>query len=278
MRIFRRAADLTDHRLKLDNQGLSAGFVPTMGALHEGHISLVNAAKASSDFVIVSIFVNPTQFNNKEDLAKYPVTLEKDLIMLEAAGCDMVFVPSVEEIYPAGYQAPHYALGRLEQLLEGAYRPGHFQGVCQVVHRLLDITQPTHLYMGQKDLQQCMVIRRLLELTGIQTQLVILPTKREATGLAMSSRNMRLSEAERVHAQLLYQVLSDTLLQYKLGGDIDRLEADGAGRLQDAGFTVDYLKIADAETLEAPVAGHKAAVLVAAALGSVRLIDNVIEA
>ena len=141
----------------------STGFVPTMGALHDGHISLINACLNENDFCISSLFINPTQFNNQSDFEKYPITLEKDIAMLEAAGCNLLLLPSVTEIYPNAYIAPHYNLGYLETILEGKYRPGHFQGVCQVVDRLLDITKPGSLYLGQKDYQQCMVLKKLIE-------------------------------------------------------------------------------------------------------------------
>ena len=157
-----------------------------------------------------SIFINPTQFNDPTDFKKYPVTLEKDIVMLEAAGCDILFLPSVEEIYPDGTTTTmHYDLGYLETILEGHYRPGHFQGVCMVVHRLLDIVKPDNLYIGQKDYQQCMVIKRLIELIGMKDliQVNISPTLREPDGLAMSSRNMRLSDEERKNAVNIYQTL-----------------------------------------------------------------------
>jgi pantoate--beta-alanine ligase len=159
MILYRRAADIHAHLQSIQNEGKKIGFAPTMGALHPGHISLLELSKTKTDITVASIFVNPTQFNDPQDYAKYPVTTDNDLLLLEQAGCDFVFLPDVAEIYPQGTGVQqHYPIGALETLLEGKYRPGHFQGVCQVVHRLLDIIHPDHLYMGRKDYQQCMVV------------------------------------------------------------------------------------------------------------------------
>ena len=201
-------------------QGKKYGFVPTMGALHAGHISLINDSKKASDLTVCSIFVNPTQFNDPKDFEKYPITIEKDIAMLEAAGCDILFLPEVAEMYPGGTSTSiHYELGYLETILEGHYRPGHFQGVCMIVHRLLDIVKPDNLYIGQKDYQQSMVIKKLIELTGMKelVDLNISPTLREAGGLAMSSRNMRLTEQERVKATAIYKTLHLIKEQLKTG-------------------------------------------------------------
>ncbi|RYD35278.1 MAG: hypothetical protein EOP86_08905 [Verrucomicrobiaceae bacterium] len=188
MILFKRATDLREHLEKQRKKGKKIGFAPTMGALHDGHISLVEASRKENDLSAVSIFVNPTQFNDPADYAKYPVTLEKDISLLEAAGCDVLFLPPVEEMYPSGQMLKKkYELGYLESLLEGSFRPGHFQAVCQIVHRLLEVVQPDNLYMGQKDYQQCMVVKKLLELTGLgnSVELHISPTLREKSGLAM---------------------------------------------------------------------------------------------
>ena len=184
------------------------GFVPTLGALHDGHASLVRESRAAGRFTVCSIFVNPTQFNDPSDYAKYPKTLSADILLAERAGVDLLFLPSLEEIYPGG-TAPvhHYDLGYLETVLEGKYRPGHFQGVCQVVERLLRIVSPGELYMGQKDYQQCMVVQRLIDTEKLPVRLVICPIRREPDGLAMSSRNMRLDPSQRAGAVALYQVL-----------------------------------------------------------------------
>lgn len=250
-----------------------------MGALHAGHISLIGESRKKAGMTVCSIFVNPTQFNDPGDFAKYPITLDRDMEALEKAGCDLVFLPSVKDIYPESQ--PHsdqYELGYLESLLEGQYRPGHFQGVCTVVDRLLNMVRPDHLFLGQKDYQQCMVIRKLLELTGRsdRVHLHICPTLREPNGLAMSSRNMRLSAEERITAATLYQVLTEIREQLR-PGSLHALKTRALDRLKQAGFRPDYAEIADAITLEPASTwdGKQSLVaLVAAYLGDVRLIDN----
>jgi pantoate--beta-alanine ligase len=260
---------------------LKIGFAPTMGALHKGHISLIEASKKENNITVSSIFVNPTQFNNKEDLDKYPVTIEKDIDMLEEAGCDLLFLPSVKEIYPDGTQVTsHYELGDLENILEGKFRPGHFQGVCNVVDRLLEIVQPNHLYLGQKDYQQCMVIARLVSLTGKENEIKIriCPTLRENDGLAMSSRNMRLNEKEREQAITIFQSLS-AIRESIQPGTLSSLKTQAVKNLERNGFKVDYVEIADALDLS-PVSDwdgrQKLVALAAAYLNQVRLIDNMV--
>jgi pantoate--beta-alanine ligase len=260
------------------NSGKTIGFVPTMGALHAGHISLIQLCKQQNDLAVCSIFVNPTQFNNPDDFTHYPVTIEKDIEQLIDAGCDILFLPPVEEIYPAGFQKKQYDLGNLENILEGFYRPGHFQGVCQVVDRLLQIVSPHRLYLGQKDYQQCMVIRRLIEILGEKNQpeLVISPTVREADGLAMSSRNLRLSPEERQKATGIYKTL--TYIKINLNSSpAEILQKEGKRKLEEQGFIVDYVKIADAKTLAESLPVHQPKVaLIAATLHNVRLIDNML--
>lgn len=281
MILFKRVSELRNYLNKLRKSGKKAGFTPTMGALHDGHISLLNASKKENDVSVVSIFVNPTQFNDPKDFAKYPITIEKDISLLEAAGCDILFLPSVEEIYPAGQMLKKkYELGYLEDLLEGKFRPGHFQGVCQVVHRLLEIVLPDNLYMGQKDYQQCMVVKKLLELTGLEKTITlkISPTLREQSGLAMSSRNVRLSESERAGAVAIFKAL-DLIRTTIAPGNTEELKQQAVNGLTNQGFRVDYVEIADAGTLE-PVTSWdgktKLVALIAAFLGEVRLIDNLL--
>jgi pantoate--beta-alanine ligase len=254
------------------------GFVPTMGALHEGHLSLIRSSKEQNDLTVCSIFINPSQFNNQEDLERYPVTIEKDIELLISSGCDVLFYPTVEQIYPPGYQKKNYPLGTIETIFEGQYRPGHFQGVCEVVDRLLDIIQPQTLYVGQKDYQQCMVIQKLLELKGKEkeTMLMVEPTMREPDGLAMSSRNLRLSETDRQKAATLNKVL--TFVKDNLGQlPLKVLKRKAKNELEEEGFVVDYMEIADARTLE-PVHSYsdKLVALAAATINNVRLIDNVV--
>lgn len=280
MILFKKAGELHKYLDAQRKEGKKAGFVPTMGALHAGHISLVESSKMTNDTTVSSIFINPTQFNNQTDFDKYPVTIEKDIYMLEKAGCDILFLPSVTEIYPSSFVNQYYHLGYLETLLEGKYRPGHFQGVCMVVHRLLDIVRPDNLYLGQKDYQQCMVIAKLIELTGMSdlVKLNIAPTLREKDGLAMSSRNMRLNEEERKKASAIYQSLLfiNTNLQK---GNIIHLKSEAADQLTAKGFKVDYVEICDAKDLS--VADNwdgeqKLVALIAAFNNEVRLIDNLL--
>ena len=281
MILFKKADSLNQWIDAQQRKGLKAGFVPTMGALHPGHISLIESSRKDNDITISSIFVNPTQFNDPKDFAKYPVTIEKDILQLEQAGCDVLFLPSVEEIYPNGTTPKqHYDLEEMEILLEGKFRPGHYQGVCQVVHRLLEIVQPDNLYLGQKDYQQCMVITRLVELMGKKeaTNINICPTLREADGLAMSSRNMRLSLAERRKAVLIFQSLS-FIKNNLVSGKTETIKNKAIAMRTREGFRVDYIEIADAKTLEAVSnwdGKKKLVVLAAAFLNEVRLIDNLL--
>ena len=280
MILFKKANDLrkwVDAQLK---DGSSIGFVPTMGALHQGHVSLVNASVADNTATVVSIFVNPTQFNDATDFAKYPVTIEKDIILLQNAGCDVLFLPEVKEMYPGGLDPTRvYDLGRLDTVFEGKYRPGHFQGVCRVVDRLLEIVNPHTLYMGQKDYQQCMVIRHLLGISFHgDISMTICPTLREKDGLAMSSRNTRLDSEARLKAPVIYQTLLAT--RYSLRpGDLSPLTDAATHALIAAGFKPDYFAIANADDLtelRTWDGNRKIVALVAAFLDDVRLIDNML--
>lgn len=279
MILFKQVQALQQELQLIRQEGRSIGFVPTMGALHSGHLSLLEAARKQNTAVICSIFVNPTQFNDPSDFEKYPVTLEKDVELLIQSGCHLLFLPYVSEIYPTGTETlPHYPIGFLETVLEGKYRPGHFQGVCQVMHRLLDIVQADHLYMGQKDYQQCMVVKRLLDITGIQTILHTCPTLREADGLAMSSRNTRLSPEQRGQAVTISRVLKEIGETLQPGATNSLLQA-AEQKLEQAGFKVDYVSLAAADSLELMEHwdGRQPVVALAAAyLGNVRLIDNML--
>lgn len=280
MKVFKKIGDLDGFLNVKRQQELCVGFVPTMGALHSGHLSLLAESKSKCDISVVSIFVNPTQFNDKKDLEKYPRTIEKDIKILEAEGCDVLFFPGINEIYPAGEAVKYYELDELEAIFEGAFRPGHFQGVCQVVDKLFAIVKPDEVFFGQKDYQQCMVIKRLMVLTpGFQNiRMHIVPTMREASGLAMSSRNMRLSEDEKQTAAAIYQTLL-FLKQHVIPGDLKGLLSAATDRLQQAGLSADYVAIADADTLEALSEwnGKRPLVaLIAAFMGNVRLIDNLV--
>lgn len=281
MLIFHTAERLQHYLSAKDIRQKTRGFVPTMGALHAGHSSLLQVARKEADLVIASIFVNPTQFNDKRDFENYPTTLPSDLTKLIDAGCDLLFLPSVAEIYPAGYglQEP-YQLGYLETVLEGQYRPGHFQGVCQVVDRLLTIVQPDVLFLGQKDYQQCMVLEHLIrsEPALQRIQLHICPTLREKDGLAMSSRNMRLTAEQRSKAPLIFQVLQQLKQNLEPGNLAERKEKASAF-LSSNGFRVDYVEFAHAQTLEIMNEWNgkdPMVALTAAFLGDIRLIDNII--
>ncbi len=281
MILFKKASDLRKWLDAQPKNGNRIGFVPTMGALHEGHISLIRACKKDNDITVCSIFVNPTQFNDPADLKKYPVTIEKDIEKLEEAGTDLLFLPGIEEIYPNGFdETKQYEIGYLETVLEGQYRPGHFQGVCMVVDRLLDIVQPGSLYLGQKDYQQCRVLSRLLELTdrSAKIRLLICPTLREPDGLAMSSRNMRLSKEEREKAPAIYECLQQIKNELR-PGKTEILKMRSVEWLKEKGFKPDYAEIADANNLVPMVewdGKQKLVALIAAYLNDIRLIDNIV--
>lgn len=253
------------------------GFVPTMGALHKGHLALVEQSKRETGITVCSIFVNPTQFNNSADYQKYPITLDKDIELLETAGTDILFLPSIAEMYPRGTtNLEHYDLGYLETVLEGQYRPGHFQGVCQVMNRLLTMVQAHRLFMGQKDYQQCMVVKQLLKLMNSATQLVTCPTLRDPDGLAMSSRNLRLPPADREKAPAIYKALNIIKNQLK-DNNWPAVKQQAQTLLTEKGFTIDYIELADANTLELTTTkkDNPLVTLIAAWLQDVRLIDNI---
>lgn len=281
MYLFKRKDDLERHLSTARKEGKRIGFVPTMGALHQGHLSLIAAAKANTGLVVCSIFVNPTQFNDPADFEKYPITIDQDILQLTASGTDVLFLPSVEEMYPNGL-APemHYDFGPLETVLEGTHRPGHFQGVGQVVHKLLDLVQPDKLFMGQKDFQQCLVINRLIKLLHLNVELVICPTLREQDGLAMSSRNLRLNPTERqnaLHISRALYYIKDNLAKAPL----KELTGKAINDLKGNGFDVDYLDMVSVlpdGNIDFPATPGKEplyAVVAAREISSnVRLIDN----
>ena len=279
MILFKKASDITTWLLKSKAAGKKIGFVPTMGALHQGHTSLIQASQKTGSISVCSIFVNPAQFNDAKDFDNYPTTIEKDIDALEKAGCDVLFLPPVSEIYPAGTgNAKTYDLGYLETVLEGKYRPGHYQGVCLVVYRLLNIVPADDLYLGQKDYQQCMVIKKLVELEKLNTTIHICPTLRETSGLAMSSRNLRLTAEAREQALKIFETLSFLKTNIK-PGDVTALKQTAIDKLTNAGFIVDYVEIADAANLDLINYwdGNRKLVMPAAAfLGDVRLIDNLL--
>jgi pantoate--beta-alanine ligase len=275
MRVVKSIAEMKLVRRALDG---AVGFVPTMGYLHEGHLSLVRRAKAENPTSVVSIFVNPTQFLPHEDYRSYPRDTDRDLKLLTAAGTDIVFMPEPEDMYPAGYDT-WVEPGRVTQRLEGASRPGHFRGVATVVTKLFNIVRPTRAYFGQKDAQQCVVIKKMVEDLNMDLEVVICPTVREADGLAMSSRNVYLTPGERKAAPVLYRSLMLARELYDSG------ERD-AGRIKQRMLAllaaeplgkVDYVSIADARTLEeVEVIDRPVVVSLAFRLGKPRLIDNIL--
>jgi pantoate--beta-alanine ligase len=276
---FKRSADLQHWLADQRKKGKNTGFVPTMGALHRGHIRLIETSQSLADITICSIFVNPVQFNDPVDFKKYPVSTEKDIEMLARAGTDVVFRPSVREIYPHGETGLEtYNLGELETILEGRYRPGHFQGVCQVMSRLLKLIEPDHLLMGEKDYQQCLVVKRLIGLLGLRVQFHTVPTVRESDGLAQSSRNQRLTAEQRKNAIVISQVLN-YIREKLVSGDTGPLLGLAHQKLDTAHFKTDYISIARATNLESIQnwnGKEKAVALIAAFQGEVRLIDNIL--
>ena len=277
VQVFYIGAEWQTNWLKSIQSGKTIGFVPTMGALHEGHLDLVKRSKIESDVTVVSIFVNPTQFNNAEDFAKYPITLEPDLNKLEAEGTDFVFLPNSSTIYP---EKPILTLnfGELERILEGEFRPGHFNGVGIVVSKLFHIVRPDKAFFGQKDLQQVAIVKRLVRDLSFNLQLVVVPTRREIDGLAMSSRNLRLNPKERTQALILYLSLSkakDELLAGRPWAEVQNqihqdFKETSLARLE-------YFELVQPEyftRFENFEPHQKSSICVAAYLGSVRLIDN----
>ncbi|MCS6863884.1 MAG: pantoate--beta-alanine ligase [Gemmataceae bacterium] len=259
-------------------QGQTIGFVPTMGALHEGHASLIRAARAASDYVVVSIFVNPTQFGPHEDYAKYPRTLEADQLVCAQAGADVIFAPRVEDMYPAN-SFSYVEVAKLGDHLCGRSRPGHFRGVCTVVMKLFNIIRPDVAYFGAKDYQQARIITQMVRDLNVPVRIAIEPTVREADGLALSSRNRYLSPAERAVAPRIQQALQ-TIAQRVAAGEVDtaRLESALEAELMAIpGTRVDYAKIVDAEFLQPLTRIDRPAVIaVAVFLGTTRLIDNLL--
>ncbi len=279
MQILTTAAGLQAHTERARQAGQRVGLVPTMGALHAGHLQLVQAARAECDEVIVTIFVNPTQFNNAEDFRLYPRVPEADAALLAPAGCTALFLPAVEEMYPQP-TVLRFDFGALERVMEGAHRPGHFNGVATVVSKLFHLARPHRAYFGQKDWQQVAVVRQLVADLSFDLEIVARPTIREADGLAMSSRNRRLDAEARAVAPLLHQVLTAAAAQVRQGVPPAEVQAAANAALaREPRITPEYFEVADAQTLQ-PLAAYppgRAVVLcVAAHLGGVRLIDNVV--
>ena len=278
MILFKTTESLQNHLEKLVAQGLTIGFVPTMGALHNGHLSLIHKCREQCDITVCCIFVNPTQFNDKSDFEKYPVVIGNDIYLLETSATDILFLPSVEEIYTDGLQQlQQFQLGYLENILEGKYRPGHFQGVCNVVYRLLNIVKPGIIFLGRKDYQQYLVLKTMMQEFYPAIKIGLVDIARQPNGLAMSSRNMRLGQKALASAAAIYQSLQ-FIKQNISKKDIETLKTEAIQILLQHGFDkVDYVEICDAETL-LPVSvfdkEKELIALIAAFIENVRLIDN----
>ena len=296
LQVFSTIQDTKKHLNFLKKQGKSIGFVPTMGALHRGHTSLLERAKRENDIAASSIFVNPLQFNDKKDLEKYPRTIESDIEKLKSAGCDMLFAPSADEMYPDSLKKEDrnkeneiVFLGHLDLIMEGAHRPGHFQGVCVVVKKLFDIMEPDKAYFGEKDFQQLAVIKHMVKALNIPVEIISCPTVREAGGLAMSSRNMLLTTEERKNAAHIYKTLIEAKvkLEKKHHSGIplanhspDELKKFVEDKINENPFLqLEYFEVVNSETL-VPITDYRSPITalracIAVKVGNVRLIDNI---
>ncbi len=278
MEVFRDINSLGKYLFAHKCAGRTIGLVPTMGALHQGHMSLLDHALEENDIVVSTIYVNPTQFNNAEDLENYPRQEEKDLNMLASAGSHAVFVPADEDMYP-DKPVVAFQFGEMDSMMEGEFRPGHFNGVALVVSKLLNAVKPDRAYFGQKDLQQFLIIRKLVADLGFPVDLRCVPIYREQSGLAMSSRNQRLSEAGFDTASSIYRMLQDSARRLSGGDNWESVREDGLNYLTGNGLKPEYFEAVDAESLERMsnhFDGKKVALCVAAYVDNVRLIDNLI--
>ena len=277
MRVVKTISELKSLISGYKQENKTVGLVPTMGALHAGHKSLVDRARKENDIVVVSVFVNPTQFNNKQDLATYPRTEERDCALLEAAGCDVVFMPAVEEVYPEPDNR-QFDLGAVAEVMEGAHRPGHFNGVAQIVSKLFGFVEPDRAYFGEKDFQRIAVIRKMVQLEGFKLQIVACPIKREDDGLALSSRNVRLTAEQRQLAPNIYRVLKEScnFAKSHTVAETEKFVVDSLNALPQ--MEVEYYSIVDALTMQ-PVSDWADADSITGCItvycGEVRLIDNI---
>ncbi|MDX5583880.1 MAG: pantoate--beta-alanine ligase [Aureibaculum sp.] len=277
MQVFYKNKSLQNNLAKLKT-GASLGFIPTMGALHKGHISLINRAKLENDFIVVSIFVNPTQFDNKQDLLKYPRTLKKDLALLESVDCDFVFVPTVQEIYNDNIAVSQFDFDGLEFEMEGKHRSGHFNGVGTIVKKLFEIVEPTKAYFGEKDFQQLQIIKKLVQTNKIPVQIIGCEIYRENDGLAMSSRNTRLTKAQRNEATFLYKTLNKAKEKFITNSISEVIKWIENEYEKNSILELEYFEIANIKTLKsAKIKSDKSnyRAFIAAFAGDVRLIDNI---
>ncbi|MGY6558699.1 MAG: pantoate--beta-alanine ligase [Nitritalea sp.] len=279
MKVLRTQKEAFHYASILKKEGKTIAFVPTMGALHDGHLSLLRHAIKSSDIILASIFINPLQFNSQEDFENYPKDFENDLLLLEKAGADAVYLPEVQEIYPEKTEL-HIHFGPLDQMMEGATRPGHFSGVGIILSKLFHTLQPDRVIMGQKDLQQCAIVDRLIRDLGFPITLDIAPTVRETDGLAMSSRNRRLSPELRKQASVLYRTLTEVKAALLRGENWATAQKNACEKLEAIpNLKVVYLEWVDLPDLQATQSlgsAEKQALCIAAFIGEIRLIDNLI--
>ena len=280
MLVYKTKVDLVNRINNLMQPDFSLGFVPTMGALHQGHLSLVKSALSNNNFVVVSIFVNPTQFNSTSDLSKYPRPLAQDIKILETVSKDkiLIYAPEIEDLYGSKVKSESFNFRELESTMEGNSRPGHFDGVGTIVKRLLQIVNPNTAYFGEKDFQQLLIIKKMVEAEGLQVKIIGCPTEREPNGLAMSSRNSRLSPEEYHESAMIYEILK-TVKQ--------KLNSDGIPSIYDwvlkqfnnnPLFELDYFQISEIESLvpvKEKIPNKKYRAFIAAYIGGVRLIDNI---
>jgi len=262
--------------VKLKKTGKTIGFVPTMGALHQGHISLVEQSLKENDFTLVSVFINPTQFNNSEDLKKYPITTDNDIEILKKHGADAVYFPKVEDIYPNGLTSEHYEFDGLEMQMEGKFRPGHFDGVATVIRRFFEIVQPLNAYFGEKDFQQLRIVQELVDNFHLPIQIVPVAIKREEDGLAMSSRNVRLTESQRKESPIIYQILLQAK-EYLKNHSIEETKKFVEDKFKETSLELEYFEIADEKNLlpvNEKLEDQKLRAFIAVFADEVRLIDN----
>ena len=281
MQIFNKSKLLQDYITKLKTENKNIGFVPTMGALHNGHLSLITAASKDSDIIVVSIFVNPTQFNKSDDLKNYPRNIDSDLAILENSACDIVFIPSVDEIYPdKSSMKVEYDFGKIVEIMEGKHRPGHFDGVAMVVSKLFNIVKPDNAYFGQKDFQQLILIKTLANkyLSELNINIIGCPIIRENDGLAMSSRNVRLNDEQRKSATLISKTLFEASNNYKKYS-VNELKMEIINSINlDNNLKIEYIEIVSSPELNEITEWNdnkKIVACIAVQLGDVRLIDNV---
>jgi pantoate--beta-alanine ligase len=279
MIVFKEKALLTEHLSVLWSQKKTIGFVPTMGALHNGHLSLIEKSYTNNDYTIISIFVNPTQFNNSEDLEKYPRTLDSDVekITSKFKNC-IIFAPSVDDIYEGKTNSTHYDYDGIENEMEGKHRPGHFDGVGTIVKKLFEIVKPNNAYFGEKDFQQLQIVKKLVQKNNLPVSIIGCDIYREKNGLAMSSRNERLSVLSRNHAALIYKILKQTKIMFGTKSASEITKWVEKELKKDSLITLEYFEIADIETLKGCLRKSKQKkyrAFIAVFIDNIRLIDNI---